>query len=100
VCDIYFHFNLKYLAALGSQIGQEVGRIAGGQSAGIAAAEELAKMNMAEITEEKALALKAHFVELGARVGKDAGGRAGEAAVLDVDSAGVVKEAQVKFKKK
>ncbi len=51
---------------------------------------------MAEITEEKAHELKAHFVELGARVGKDAGSRAGEAALQDADSSGVVREAEVK----
>ena len=39
----------------------------------MAAAEELAKMNMAEITEEKAQELKATFEELGTRVGSEAG---------------------------
>lgn len=56
-------------------------------------------MNMAEITEEKAHELKAHFVELGVRVGKDAGSRAGEAALQDADCAGVVREAEVKNSK-
>ena len=41
----------------------------------MAAAEELAKMNMAEITEEKAEQLKATFEELGSRVGSEAGQR-------------------------
>jgi hypothetical protein len=68
--------------------------VAGGQSASIAAAEELSKMNMVEITEEKAAALKGHFVELGAKVGKETGTKAGEAAGKDVDLALAVKEAQ------
>ncbi len=68
--------------------------MAGGQSASIAAAEELSKMNMAEITEEKAAALKGHFIELGAKVGKETGTKAGEAAGKDVDLALAVKEAQ------
>ena len=37
----------------------------------MAAAEELAKMNMADITEEKAEGLKGTFEALGARVGKE-----------------------------
>ena len=47
--------------------------MAGQQAAAVAAAEELAKMNMAEITEEKAQELKATFEELGTRVGSEAG---------------------------
>ena len=68
--------------------------MAGGQSAAIAAAEELSKMNMAEITEEKAAALRGHFVELGARVGKETGTKAGEAAGIDIDMTLPIKEAQ------
>ena len=82
------------IAAVGLQIGREVGRVAGGQSASIAAAEELTKMNMAEITEEKAAALRGHFVELGARVGKETGTKAGEAAGIDIDMTLPIKEAQ------
>ena len=44
--------------ALGAQMGSEVGRAAGTQAASVAAAGELAKMNMAEITEEKAAGLR------------------------------------------
>ena len=54
-------------------MGGEVGRVAGQQAAAVAAAEELTKMNMAEITEEKAEQLKATFEELGTRVGSEAG---------------------------
>ena len=50
-------------ASLGATIGSEVGRIAGFQGASVAAAEELAKMNMNEITEEKAAELKGQFVD-------------------------------------
>ena len=58
---------------LGAEVGGEVGRVAGQQAAAVAAAEELTKMNMAEITEEKAEQLKATFEELGTRVGSEAG---------------------------
>ena len=58
---------------LGAEVGAEVGRIAGQQAAAVAAAEELTKMNMAEITEEKAEELKATFEELGTKVGSEAG---------------------------
>ena len=92
--SLYWLFNFSYVAAVGVQIGREVGRVAGGQSAAIAAAEELSKMNMAEITEEKAVALKAHFVELGTRIGKETGTKAGEAAGHDIDMALPIKEAQ------
>ena len=88
--DLAFHFCA---AAVGVMIGREVGRVAGGQSAAIAAAEELSKMNMAEITEEKAMALKGHFQELGARIGKETGTKAGEAAGIDIDMTLPLKEA-------
>jgi len=68
--------------------------VAGGQSAAIAAAEELSKMNMAEITEEKAAALKGHFIELGAKIGKESGAKAGEATGKHIDLAQPIKEAQ------
>ena len=68
--------------------------MAGGQSAAIAAAEELSKMNMAEITEEKAEALKGRFIELGAKIGKESGSKAGEAAGNDADLSLAIKEAQ------
>ena len=83
-----------FSAAAGVQIGREVGRVAGGQSAAIAAAEELSKMNMAEITEEKAEALKGRFIELGAKIGKESGSKAGEAAGNDADLSLAIKEAQ------
>ena len=51
-------------------------------------------MNMAEITEEKAQALKAHFIELGTRIGKETGTKAGEAAGKDIDLTLPIKEAQ------
>ena len=50
-----------------------MGRVAGQQAAAVAAAEELTKMNMAEMTEEKAEQLKATFEELGTKVGSEAG---------------------------
>ena len=89
-CYVYFFL---YLAAVGVMMGREVGRVAGGQSAAIAAAEELSKMNMAEITEEKAMALKGHFMELGTRIGKETGTKAGEAAGKDIDMTLPLKEA-------
>ncbi len=49
---------------------------------------------MAEITEEKALGLKAHFIELGTRIGKETGTKAGEAAGKDIDLTLPIKEAQ------
>ena len=74
---------------MGEDMGREVGRVSGGQAAAMAAAQELAKMNMAEITEEKALEeLKPVFQDLGAKTGKDTGAKAGREAGATDDFAG------------
>lgn len=46
---------------LGAEAGAGVGRVAGQQAAALAAAEELAKRNMAELTEEAAAQLRQQF---------------------------------------
>ena len=46
---------------LGAEAGAGVGRVAGQQAAALAAAEELAKRNMAELTEEAAAQLRQEF---------------------------------------
>ena len=84
--------------ALGASIGAEVGRIAGAQGASVAAAEELAKMNMNEITEEKAAELKGQFVELGKNVGGATGAKAAAEAAKDIDIAAVLREAEAAAK--
>ena len=81
-------------ASLGATIGSEVGRIAGFQGASVAAAEELAKMNMNEITEEKAAELKGQFVDLGKSVGAATGAKAAAEAAKDIDIAAVLREAK------
>ncbi|QQP41753.1 Protein lethal(2)essential for lifelike, partial [Caligus rogercresseyi] len=81
-------------AYIGSNVGREVGRISGAQAASIAAAEELAKMNLVELTEEKAMALKGQFAEIGNRVGKDAGEKAGAEAGMKIDPDVPIKDAK------
>ena len=81
-------------ASLGATIGSEVGRIAGFQGASVAAAEELAKMNMNEITEEKAAELKGQFVDLGKSVGAATGAKAAAEAAKDIDIVAVLREAK------
>jgi len=78
---------------IGTELGAEVGRIAGGQAASVAGAEELAKMNMREITEEKATELKSVFEALGVKVGKEAGHEAGKDAGNNIDPTASIKEA-------
>merc|ERR1711892_359063 len=78
---------------IGAEMGAAVGRIAGQQAASVAGAEELSKMNMAEITEEKASELKPVFEALGVKVGTDAGDKAGMNAGDNIDSSGPIKEA-------
>merc|ERR1711915_926168 len=77
----------------GAELGAEVGRIAGGQAASVGGAEELAKMNMAEITEEKAHELKSFFEALGVELGKEAGHEAGKEAGCNVDPSVPIREA-------
>ena len=78
---------------MAGELGAELGRVTGSQAASVAGAEELAKMNMAEITEEKAQELRAMFEELGTRVGAEAGEAAGKDCGLNIDPSAAIREA-------
>ena len=65
----------------------------GSQAGAVAGAEELAKMKMADITEERAEELRAMFEELGTRVGGLAGEAAGKDCGLNIDPTPAIKEA-------
>ena len=80
--------------AMVSNVGAEVGRVAGGQAAAIAAAEKLAEMDMATITEEKALEMKQSFVELGEKIGGESGAAAGRNAASDMEADALIKSAE------
>ncbi|XP_040579945.2 uncharacterized protein [Lepeophtheirus salmonis] len=88
------HVGERSATYIGANVGREVGRISGAQAASIAAAEELAKMNLAELTEEKAITLKSKFAELGTKIGADAGTKAGTEAGKNIDPEIPVKEAK------
>jgi len=83
----------KAAREMGAEIGATVGRIAGQQAASVAGAEELSKLNMAEITEEKANELKPVFEALGVKIGADAGDKAGTNAGDNIDPSGPINEA-------
>jgi len=91
--DVATEIGVKVACDMAAEIGAEVGRIAGSQAASVAGAEELAKMNMAEITEEKAQELKSMFEELGVRVGTEAGKEAGMDAGQNIDPSSAIREA-------
>ena len=78
---------------MAGELGAELGRVTGGQAASVAGAEELAKMNMAEMTEEAAEGLREMFEELGSRVGALAGEAAGKDCGLNIDPSPAIREA-------
>ena len=78
---------------MAGELGAELGRVTGGQAASVAGAEELAKMNMAEMTEEAAEGLRGMFEELGTRVGALAGEAAGKDCGLNIDPSPAIREA-------
>jgi len=91
--DVATEIGIKVAGDMAAEIGAEVGRIAGGQAATVAGAEELAKMNMAEITEEKAQELRSMFEELGVKIGSEAGQEAGKDAGTNIDPSSAIREA-------
>ena len=91
--NVATEIGIQVAGDMAAELGAEVGRIAGGQAASVAGAEELAKMNMAEITEEKAQELRAMFEQLGDKVGAEAGHEAGKDAGQNIDAASAIREA-------
>ena len=76
--EVATNIGLQVASEMASEIGAEVGRIAGGQAASVAGAEQLAGMNLAEMTEEKARGLRSLFEQLGTETGDKAGQQAGK----------------------
>ena len=91
--DAATNIGLQVASEMASEIGAEVGRIAGGQAASVAGAEELARMNVAEMTEERAQELRGLFEELGARTGSEAGQDAGRDAGENIDLSPAIMQA-------
>merc|ERR1719410_3396671 len=91
--DIATQIGIKFAGDEAAELGAELGRVTGSQAGAVAGAEELATMNMAEITEERAEELRAMFEELGTRVGALAGEAAGKDCGLNIDPTPAIKEA-------